>query len=82
MSIWHKEVIKVNGLLKAYVEVQNDYSGEIRSGLREIHEKDGKRTCTADGTTVSLDEEYRNYICKEQETEKALRLLRENPWAG
>lgn len=82
MSIWHKEIVKVNGRLKAYVEVQNDFSGEIRGGLREIHEKDGKRTCIADGGTISLDDEYRNYARRESQIEKALKLYRDNSWIG
>lgn len=37
MSIWHKEVVRIDGELMAYVGVQDDYYGTIRYGLRNIH---------------------------------------------
>lgn len=39
MSIWYKEAVKVNGRIMAYVEVQNDWTGQIRGRLYMINKK-------------------------------------------
>lgn len=78
MSIWHKEVIKVNGTLKAYVEVQNDYTGAIVGGLREIHEDGLNKYVRADGNRVDVTEEC-NALAKYEETVKdALKFYKNN----
>ena len=44
MSVWgNPEIVKVDGEYKAYVKVENDWSGDVRGYLRDIHmDKDGR----------------------------------------
>lgn len=80
MSLWHKEVTRLNGDLKAYVEVQNDYTGSIRCDLRTIHEADGKYYVIADGGHIDVTNERTNYLNYEERARKGIRLLNSNSW--
>lgn len=71
MSIWYKEIVKVHGELKAYVEVQNEWSGAIRGGLREIHHSNEGYWCTTDGKRVMLTHERQDFLDKEDYVKRA-----------
>ena len=71
MSIWHKEVIRVRGDLKAYVEVQNDWTGSITGGLRNIHDKNGHKYVIADTQHIDITEEYNSQIRYEESIKEA-----------
>ena len=72
MSIWHKEVVRVDGDLKAYIGVQNDYTGQIRYSLRDIHLDGNTYYCRADGQRVFLNTERENWLRHEDEVKSAL----------
>lgn len=72
MSIWHKEVVKVNGRLMAYVETQNEYTGATKGGLREIHVDDNRYFCRADGQRVDVTEDRERCIDYENRCKIAL----------
>lgn len=60
MSIWHKEVVRIDGDLKAYIGVQNDYTGAIKYSLREIHLDGDTYYCRADGQRICLNDARRH----------------------
>ena len=69
MSIWDKEIVRVDGELKVYVKIQNDVTGNIAGTLRNIH-IDGNRVDVTAARERFLQNE--NYIksaveyCKQQ----------------
>lgn len=73
MSIWHKEVVRVDGELKAYVGVQNDYTGSIRYDLRNIHLSGDTYYCIADGRHVDLNAERRKLLEYEDKCQRAIK---------
>lgn len=73
MSIWHKEVIRVNGDLKAYIGVQNDWTGNVRYGIREIHLEGNSYYAMADGKHVDVTKLRDAYIAHEKKVEDALK---------
>lgn len=68
MSIWHKEIIKVNSKVYAYVEIQNDWTGQITASLRNVRfdTELNYPYCMAEGNKISLIDEFRHY--KESES--------------
>lgn len=74
MSLWHKEAIKVNGRIKMYVEIQNDFTGVIEYDVREIHEKDGQKYIRFEGSRLLVDDDVnrlKNYLQNVGEWKKA-----------
>lgn len=74
MSLWHKEAIKVNGRIKMYVEIQNDFTGVIEYDVREIHEKDGHKYIRFEGSRLLVDDDVnrmQNYLQNVGEWKKA-----------
>ena len=62
MSIYSKEIVRCNGDMKVYVRVQNDYSGKILEGIRNIFSDGDRKYFHADGCkhdVTTLVEEYR-----------------------
>ena len=72
MSIWHKEVLRVDGDLKAYIEVQDDFTGNIRGGLRDIHLEGNTYFARADGNRVNVTEARDNFLRYESKVKDAL----------
>lgn len=73
MGIWHKEVIRVNGDLKAYIEVQDDYTGSIRGGLRDIHLDGNTYFVRADGKRIIVTEERQALLNYEDKCKNAIK---------
>lgn len=80
MSIWYKEVIRVNGDIKAYIEIQNEYTGSISCGIREIHLDGNQRYCRADGQKINVQTQYENLLRHEDRVRQGLKLLDSNSW--
>lgn len=55
MSLWDVEITKLDGMLKAYVRIQNDYTGQISGSLRSVKKKDGHYYVKADGADHNID---------------------------
>ena len=72
MSIWHKEVVRVDGSLKAYIVVQNDFTGALIGGLREIHLDGDSYYARSDGMRVNVTEDRERYLRHEDEVKTAL----------
>ena len=72
MSVWSKEVIKVDGHYKAYIGVQNDFTGQINYRLYTIYLKDNDYYVTADGRKVIVTSQRRQCIEHEELCKKAI----------
>ena len=72
MSIYNSEIVRVDGSLKAYIEVQNDWTGNIRYRLCTIHIDGDDYYCIADGRRVILNDERRRVLDREDEIKRAL----------
>lgn len=72
MSIYHKEVLRVDGSLKAYIVVQNDWSGATIGGLRDIHLEGDTYYARADGNRVNVTKDRERYLRHEDEVKTAL----------
>jgi len=72
MSIWHKEVVRVNGRLMAYVEIQNEYTGATKGGLRDIHLDGNTYYCRADGQRINLNNDVEKAKMHEDKVKTAL----------
>ena len=80
MSIWgDPEIVKVDGEYKAFVKVQNDWSGDVRGHLRDIHmDKDGRYYCRADGSRCDVTRIRERYIKQEQDIKSAVDYAKEH----
>lgn len=78
MSIWHKEVVRVKGDLMAYVEIQNDWTGDIRGGLRELHIDGDRYYVRADGNRVDVTDDRQKMLDYEDKVKRALKIMRDN----
>ena len=72
MGIWHKEVVRVNGELKAYIGVQDEWTGNVRYSLRDIHCDGDIYYCRADGTRVCVNDARRQCLEHEDLVKSAL----------
>lgn len=72
MAIWHKEVVRVDGDLKVYIKVQDDYYGTIKGSLRDIHLDGDMYYCRADGHRIDVTDARRNFLAYEDKVKSAL----------
>lgn len=77
MSIWHTEIVRVNGNLKAYIEIQNDYTGSTKGYLRELHLDGNEYFCRADGHRVPMTKEREKFLIYEARERCAMELYNE-----
>lgn len=76
------ECVKLDGHIKAYVRIQNEWTGEVRGRLCTIHtDKDNKKWIRADTKKIYIDQEITQYLVHEQEIEKAIQFYKDNAWA-
>ena len=79
MSVWYKEVVKVDGDLKCYIGIQNDFTGTILYQIRRIYYegKTGKHYVTADGKRVYIESEYQAELRHQEDIKDALKFYRD-----
>ena len=74
MSIYNHEIVRTNGELRCYVEVQNEWTGNVRYRLCTIHLKGDDYFCIADGARIILNREVREFIDHETRVRDALKF--------
>lgn len=77
MSLYDYELVRLNGDIKAYVRIQNDYTGQITEGIRNIFLKCNKRYFRADGQEVNVTSKYEEFRIKEGKIRDALKWYNE-----
>lgn len=80
--IWSKEVIRVDCSLKAYVKIQNDWTGNISGRLYEIKENRADNHVTfyvnADGERQDVTAEREKFLAKEDHIKRALKFYEQH----
>lgn len=66
MSVYSKEIVRCNGDLKVYVRIQNDYTGQIMEGIRNIFDKDGRKYFHADGCKHDITDLVNDELMREE----------------
>ena len=77
MSLYSLELVRLNGDIKAYVRIQNDWSGQITEGIRNIFLKDDRYYIRVDGQEHNVNAERDRFLMNEQHIEDALRWYKE-----
>ena len=72
MSVYDFEITRLNGELKCYVRIQNDWSGQIRDWLRDIFLDGDTYYCKADGARLNLTTAVRDFKLREDKINTAL----------
>ena len=72
MSIYGVECVRLNGDIMAYVRVQNDLSGSIRGGLRDIHLDGNGYYCRVDGMRVNVTKQRQQLLDYENKCKTAI----------
>lgn len=76
--IWSKQVLRVDGELKAYVRVQNEFTGSIQGRLYAIKESGNGFYVNADGERQDITKERDAFIEKEAFIKRAVDNYKRN----
>lgn len=80
MSIYNTELVRANYDIYAVVTVQDDYTGGMRTALRQIHETNGRYWYSADGKHIDVTNQREEFIRKEDNIRDALKWYRDTKW--
>ena len=69
--------MRVNGTMRCYVEIQNEWTGNVRYRLCTIHLTGDDYWCTADGARMILNREVRDFIDHEKAVKDAIEFYKE-----
>lgn len=72
MALWHCEVVRLDGELKAYVGIQNDYTGNVSYSLRNLHLDGNNYYIVADGQHIKVNNEVESRLAYEDKIKHAL----------
>lgn len=79
MSLWSYDIIRVDGMIKAYVRTQNEYTGSITGGIRTIYDdSNGKKYFRNDHQKIYCTQDVINLIQHEETVKKALDFYNRN----
>lgn len=77
MSIWAYDLMRVDGSVRVYTRIQNEYTGQITDGIRDIFtDKSGKKYFRADHQQIFIDKEYNAFIEHENAVKSALEFYK------
>lgn len=80
MSLYHVECVRVDGTIKAYVKIQNDFTGQIRDSIKCIYLDGNRYYITADGMKHTVNQQRDQLLQREAEIKEALRWYKETAW--
>lgn len=72
MSLWSCEVVRLDGELKAYIGVQDDYTGRVVYSLRSLHLDGNDYYIVADGQHINVNGYRERCLAREDEIRRAL----------
>ena len=76
--IWSKQVLRVDGELKAYVRVQNEFTGSIQGRLYTIKESGNVFYVNADGERQDVTHEREAFLNNEAYIKRAVKFFETN----
>lgn len=77
MSLYSLELVRLNGDIKAYVRVQNDWSGQITEGIRNIFLKGDRYYINVDGQKHIVNRQREDFLMREEQIKDALKWYKE-----
>ena len=79
MSVWHCELVRVDGELMAAVRIQDDWTGIIRTNLRKIHldPKTNHYWFSSEGQRVNVTEMREKFLREEDHIKEALKWYKD-----
>lgn len=77
MSLYSLELVRLNGDIKAYVRIQNDWSGQITEGIRNIFLKGDRYYINVDGQKHIVNRQREDFLMNEQHIKNALKWYTE-----
>lgn len=80
MSIYNTELVRANYDIYAVVTVQDDFTGGLRTALRQIHNTKGVYWFSADGRKVDVTTLREDFIRREDQIRDALKWYKETKW--
>lgn len=67
MSVYDYELVRCNGSIKAFVRIQNDWTGQIRDSIKcIIDDKNGRYHMIADGQRIDVTAAREKFIQYEE----------------
>lgn len=73
MGVYDVELVRLDGEIKAYVKIQNDYTGAIIGQLRKIYLDGNEYYIRADGRMVNVTVQYDRFRTLEKDFEEFLK---------
>lgn len=73
MGVYDVELTRLDGEIKAYVKIQNDYTGAIIGQLRKIYLDGDEYYIRADGRRVNVSAKYDRFRTVEKDFEEFLK---------
>lgn len=80
MSLYSLELVRLNGDIKAYVRIQNDWSGQITEGIRNIFLKNDRYYIRVDGQEHNVNRQRDDFLMNEQHIKDALKWYKETKY--
>ena len=80
MSVHNIQITRLNCMLMAYVEIQNDWTGQIRGRIATIVNSKGRKHIVADGSKHDVTILVEDYIRKEEQIKEALKWYKQTKW--
>ena len=77
MSVYSREIIRCNGDLKVYVRLQNDWSGQITEGLRNIFSDGNRKYFRAEGCEHDVTTMIEDFRRAEDQIKEALKWYKQ-----
>lgn len=82
MSLYNLDVCRMDGRIRAFVEIQDDYSGTTQCQIREIHDDCGVKYIRCEGRRVDVTHKYNNLIDYENKVKHAFEVAKKvEGWA-
>ena len=72
MSLYEYQVVRVGSQLMAYVEIQNDYTGQTVKSLKKVYTKENEYFLRADGRIHNITNAVKRLLQQEDKIKKAL----------
>lgn len=79
MSLYFHQVCRLDGDLRVFCKIQNDYTGAITESIRQIFsDNEGKKYFRVDGRVKYIDNDIADLLRYEHAVEYGIKLARAN----
>ena len=78
MSLYDYQVVRVGSQLMAYVEIQNEYTGQTVKSLKKVYNRENEYYLRADGRIHNITNAVTRLLQQEDKIKKALAFYDRN----